>query len=424
MTIAADAENPTQEKRQWKAHAAVRLATVGDQMLVALANFALTVSVGRAFGAEEVAAYGIGLSAGLMIQALQRHAIIIPLMLRAPARVLRRRGGIFAQHCMVLAAGVACGLSGLVLEELTDLPRFGCLIIAASAVSLLVYAELEFARAILVKLGRPFLLFGSSVWYAVVAAALSVASLHGLVSFDTVLAVLAAAMVVHALTLFTLAERFSMRLGLHLMASDARRYGGWALIATLTWSGYNHLPLFVLGAMAPPIHAAAFVATRSLSLQPLQILLRGLDIADKAMFAKCGNAPHSLAALQVTMKIAGVYAVAAGLFGGVASFFASDLVHLAYGDKFASSAPALLAWMPVSILISVALPFESLVYARQVFRSYYLVRAIGSIFAVALTVPLVAWGEIGAIAACGAGSLLAVTGTLLILLRGRRDDSR
>lgn len=424
MTIAADAENPVQEKRQWRSHAAIRVATVGDQMLVALANFALTVSVGRAFGAEEVAAYGIGLSAGLMIQALQRHAIIIPLMLRAPARVIRRRGGIFAQHSMVLAAGLACGLSGLVLEEVAGLPRFGCLIIAASAVSLLVYAELEFARAILVKLGRPFLLFGSSVWYAVVAAALTAASLNGLVSFDGVLALLAAAMMVHALILFTLAEEFSLRLGLQLLASDARRYGGWALIATLTWSGYNHLPLFVLGALAPPIHAAAFVATRSLSLQPLQILLRGLDIADKAMFAKCGNAPHSRAAFRLTMKLAGVYALAASLFGGVASFFASDLVHLAYGGKFASAGPALLAWMPVSILISIALPLESLVYARQVFRSYYLVRAIGSVMAVALTVPLIAWGEIGAIAACGAGALLAVTGTMFILLKGPRDDRR
>jgi hypothetical protein len=57
---------------------ATRFATVGDQMLVALANFWLTVAIGRAFHAEELAAYGIGLSAGLMVQALQRHAVVIP----------------------------------------------------------------------------------------------------------------------------------------------------------------------------------------------------------------------------------------------------------------------------------------------------------------------------------------------------------
>ena len=336
-------------------HAVTRLATICDQLLVALANFALTVSVGRAFGAEEVAAYGIGLSAGLLIQALQRHAIIIPLMLQPPARVRRWRGGIFAQHSLVLAAGLACGGVGLLLELFAGLPRFGCLIIAASSVSLFVYAEMEFARAILVKLDKPFLLFASAVWYAAVCVGLTVAALHHLVTFEGVLALLAAGMGVHALALFTLARGYSLLIGLHLLAVDSRRYGGWAMVAALTWSGYNHLPLFVLGALAPPIHAAAFVATRSL-LQPQYLLLRGLDIADKAMFAKAASAPHSREAFVTTMKLAGIYTAAASLYGGLASLFAEDLVRLAYGEKFSGFGPTLLAWVPVCLLTSVALP--------------------------------------------------------------------
>ncbi|HEY7647264.1 MAG TPA: hypothetical protein VH858_19630 [Hyphomicrobiales bacterium] len=416
MTIAAPQLNKAGLRFLFSHRLLTRFATVGDQMLVAVANFWLTISIGRAFGAEEVAAYGIGLSAGLMIQALQRHAIIIPLMLQPPARIARRRGGIFAQHCLVLGCIVLCALGVLTLSWLGGISRFGFLIAGASAVCLLVYAELEFARAVLVKLNRTSFLFGSAAWYALVSGALAWAAPHRLLSFDGLLAALAAGLLIHAAALFGLAGRFSLWEGGRLLAADIKRYGGWAVVATLTYSGYNHLPLFVLGALASPIHAAAFVATRSL-MQPLQILLRGLDIADKAMFAERAGAPQSRGALRLTIKLAVVYAMAAGVFGSIACLFADDLIDLAYGGKFSGFSPALIAWVPAYALLSVSLPFESLVYARQVFRSYYLVRGIGSAAAVALTVPLMPWAEVGAIAACSIGSLIAMAGTVFILLQ-------
>jgi O-antigen/teichoic acid export membrane protein len=416
MTIAAPHLNKTGSRSLLSRRLLTRFATVADQLLVALANFGLTISIGRAFGVEEIAAYGVGLSAGLMIQALQRHAIIIPLMLQPPARVARRRGGIFAQHCLVLGCLALCALGVLALSWLAGISRFGYLIVGASAVCLLVYAELEFARAILVKLDRTSFLFGSAAWYALISAALAWASLHQRVSFDGLLVALAAAMLIHAAALFALASRFSPREGIRLLIADIRRYGGWAVVATLTYSGYNHLPLFVLGAMASPIHAAAFVATRSL-MQPLQILLRGLDIADKAMFAERAGAPQSQSALRLTVKLASLYAMAASVFGTIACLFADNLIYLAYGGKFSGFGPALIAWVPAYALLSVSLPFESLVYARQAFRSYYLVRGIGSVIAVVLTVPLMPWAEVGAIVACSIGSLIAIAGTVFILLR-------
>jgi O-antigen/teichoic acid export membrane protein len=109
--------------------------------------------------------------------------------------------------------------------------------------------------------------------------------------------------------------------------------------------------------------------------------------------------------------------MAAGVFGSIACLFADDLIDLAYGGKFSGFSPALIAWVPAYALLSVSLPFESLVYARQVFRSYYLVRGIGSAAAVALTVPLMPWAEVGAIAACSIGSLIAMAGTVFILLQ-------
>jgi O-antigen/teichoic acid export membrane protein len=418
MTIAIDAESRSLAGRRWAGHAITRLATVGDQLLVALANFGLTVSIGRAFGAEDVAAYGIGLSVGLMVQALQRHAVLIPLMLLPPARVARRRGAIFAEHALVLASVFLLTLAGMALAPLLGISGYGRLILAASAVCLLNYVQLEFARAILVKLERPWSLIASASWYTGVSAALALASLHHLISFEGLLIALATAMVIHAAALFTLARGFALWRGLMLFTADFRQYGGWAVVATITYSGYSHLPLFILGALAPPIHAAVFVATRGL-LQPLQILLRGFDLADKAGFAERSGAPHSPGAFRLTLKLAAFYAATAGLFGLAAGFFADELVRLAYGQKFAGFEAALIAWVPVYVLLSVSLPFESLVYARQVFRDYYIVRGIGSIAGIALTVPLMPWVEVGAIAACGIGCLIAILGTIYILLRGQ-----
>jgi O-antigen/teichoic acid export membrane protein len=418
MTIALEAETRRIARRQRIGHALTRLATISDQLLIALANFALTISIGRSFKAEEVAAYGIGLSAGLMIQALQRHAILIPLMLQHPAKATRRESGIFATHGLVLVCVVLFGVGGLAMAALIDLSRFSFLIVAASAVCLLVYVELEFARAILVKINRPSLLFVSAGWYALIAAVLAWASLQHRMGFEGVLAAIAAAMLIHAAALFTLPRSISLTQGLRLLSADIRAYGAWAVVATLTYSGYNHLPLFVLGAMAPPIHSAAFVATRSL-MQPLQILLRGLDVADKAMLAK--QAAGQRSAFALTIKLASVYALAASFFGGVACLFSDELVHLAYGEKFAGFGPALLAWVPAYVLVSVSMPFESLVYKRQVFRSYYLVRGISSVVAVLLTIPLMPWAEVGAISACSVGSLIAVLGTVFILTREPRQ---
>jgi O-antigen/teichoic acid export membrane protein len=310
-------------------------------------------------------------------------------------------------------AGIAFAVATLI--GATRYPR---LILAATAVCLVVYLQLEFARAFLVKLGRPWLLLASAAWYAGVSAVLVLAALAHRIDYETLLAVLGAAMVMHALGLVGAAGAPRLRQGLRLLAADLRRYGGWATVATATYAGYNHVPLLILGALLAPLHAAAFVATRSL-MQPLQILLRGLDVADKSGFSQGAGAPRERAALRFTLRLAVLYAAVAGLFGAAMAFFADRLVVLAYGAKFADAAPALIAWVPVYVVLSITMPLESLVYARRDFRLYYLIRGIASLLAIAAALPLVTrFAETGAIAACGIGWLVAVAGTVILLKRG------
>lgn len=401
-------------------YTATRFATISDQVLVATANFALTLTIGRAYSAQELAAYGIGLSIALMAQGLQRHAIIIPLMLQPAESAFRRRGDIAAQQFVVLALALIVGGALLGGTELGGLSHYGKLIIASSLVCLVVYLELEFTRAVLVKLDLAVLLLFSAGWYATVCACLAAAALLGLLEFPALLALLCAAMLLHAAALVVVIGSFALARGFRLLQISVKRYGGWSAIATATYAGYNHVPLLILGVLGAPIQTAAFVATRSL-MQPLQILLRGLDIADKSAFSESAGSPSERDAFRHTMKLAGLYACIAGAFSLVAGAWADELVSLAYGTKFSGLGAVLIAWIPAYVLLSVTMPLESLVYARQSFRSYFIVRGIASVLAIALTAPLVlGLGAIGAISACSFGWLIAVAGTVWLLARESR----
>lgn len=401
-------------------YAGTRLATISDQVVVSVANFGLMLAIGRAYSAEELASYGIGLSIGLMLQGWHRHVVLIPLMLQANEHVRRWRGGIVGQQFMVLTLALAAGGPLLAVTETVDLSHYGRLIVGASVVCLITYMELEFARAVLVKLGRTVLLLANGGWYALVVSLLAAAALTHHLEYWMLLAGLGAAMLLHFAAITTLIGGFALGQGFRLFVADCGKYGWWSAIATATNAGYNHVPLLVLGALAAPIHAAAFVATRSL-MQPLQILLRGLDIADKSSFVKGAGAPHQPSALRHTMRLAALYACAAGLFGLIIGIWADEIIALAYGSKFVDLGPVLIAWIPVTILISLSMPFESLVYTRQEFRSYYLIRGAASVLAIALSVPLImAFAETGAIIACAVGWFVTVAGTMMLFVWNKR----
>jgi O-antigen/teichoic acid export membrane protein len=397
--------------------AQTRIATVGDQLIVALTNFALTLAIGRIYSAEEFAAYGIGVSIALMVQGLQRHAITIPLMLQPAAIVTRRARSVVGEQAIALVMALGCALLCLWAASLVGISRYATLIVASSAVLLLVYFQLEFTRAFLVKIGKPWLLLASAGWYCVVAGVAAAGALWRAVPYEALLAILAAAMVLQAVAVMAVAGTPRLQRGWLLLWRDLRRYGGWAAAATLTYTGYNHVPLLLLGALAAPRHAAAFVAARS-QQQPLQILLRGFDIADKSRFAERAHGVAGESPLRFTLRLAALYAGIAILFGALIVAFAGPIIELAYGAKFAGDSAALIAWVPVYVFLSVTLPLESLVYARNAFAPYFAVRGLASIVAIAVAFPLIRhFAEVGAIAACAIGWLIAAAGTALVLLR-------
>jgi O-antigen/teichoic acid export membrane protein len=403
---------------------ALKAATVGDQVVVSVTNFVLTLVIGRVFSAEEFAAYGIGLSIGLALQGLQRHTLTIPLMLEPEGRVRRRVTAFSASQLILLVIAMFGAALTLGILSSVETGRFSELVVIASLVCLVVYLQLEFARAYLVKIGRPWLLLASAGWYAFVVGVLSLAALAGRLDYLPMLGALTGAMLIHAAVVLTIAGAPKLRKGARLLAADMRRYGGWSAVAVATYSGYNHVPLFILGAIAAPIHAAAFVATRSL-LQPLQILLRGFDVADKSAFARAADEPFSHRAFFFTLKLVALYASVGAVFGIAVFLLADQIIGLAYGPKFSHASAALIAWVPAYMFMSVTMPLESLVYARKAFTGYFVIRGVASLIAIAASIPLIMlYADVGAIAACTLGWFLAVIGTIAFLARGTQAGAR
>jgi O-antigen/teichoic acid export membrane protein len=416
VTSAAADFAQTRTPKGWR-HAAVRFATVGDQVIVALTNFGLTLAVGRAFGAAELAAYGMGLSIALMVQGLQRHAVTIPLLLKPAVRVERRRGGVVAAQAIVLLIALAVTGVAFLIARAVGASYLAQSTLLASAVCLVVYLQLEFARAFLTKIGRAGVLVGGALFYGLAATALALAALMQWISFEAMLIALGSAMLLHSVAVLAIGRAFSLHGGVRALKADIKRYGGWAVAATATYAGYNHIPLLIVGAIAAPIHAAVFVAARSL-LQPLQILLRGFDVVDKSAFAELSARPYSQRTARFTLKLAALYALIGAAIGVVVALGAEQWMTLAYGQKFSGYGGALLAWVPAYILLSVSTPLESLVYARKVFREYFAIRGLASVVAIAAAFPLSAnYGGVGAIMACAIGWFVAVTGTGLLLMR-------
>ena len=416
MTIATEFQDRAAGRLRL-ARLVTRFATIGDQMLVALANFWLTVAIGRAFHAEELASYGIGLSAALMVQGLQRHTIVIPLMLEPKLRVTKRCGALIGQHWIFLAVIMALIGSGMATAATLGATSYVLHIIAAWGATLIVYSELDFSRAIFIKLDKPLGLLAGAAFYAVFCGGLGFAALSHWLDFPQLLALLAAAMTGHAVAVSVKVGAFSLVRGWAVLRNNLRRYGAWSLVAAGTYTGYTHFPLFLLGSIAEPIHAATFVATRSI-MQPLQILLRGLDLADKAVFAEKASAPYSNAAFLAMLKLTGLYTIAGGVFSLMVALFAEPLLQLIYGQKFVGAGSSLIVWGPTFILLSCTMPVESLVYARRSFAGYYIARAAGSGLAISLAAPLIFhFAENGAILACAAGALVATAGSIILLHR-------
>jgi len=397
-----------------------RLLPVFDQILFAASNFIIAIVLARNYSVETVAAYGIGLSVALILQAMQRHVIIIPLNVTKKIKNDKNARTWLGTHfissgCMLSFVGVPCALATqLLMQEYVNL-------IALSILALtIVYMQAEFARAFLIATNRTAYVAVPALFQFFAVLYIAGFGFDDPYGYLKILSLLVSVSIISALFLVLLTGGPEWIHGDRLLRRLMKKYAGWGTTGVLASSGYNHVPLFILGIYAAPIQTAAFVMMRNL-LQPSQVLLRGLDIVDKRKVGAM-RYQNSNSMQRKAFRFCLAYGSFAALYGIAITVSGEQLAGLVYGIEYSGFAYLLIPWAGIYILMAMLFPLESLAYASNKTNAYYSIRIVAGITATGLSFPLV-WnfGALGAVICCLIGWLITVGGTSWLLSRSETN---
>ncbi|MGI9350912.1 MAG: lipopolysaccharide biosynthesis protein [Rhizobiaceae bacterium] len=393
-----------------------RLFPIFDQVLFAATNFSLAIILARYHSPEVVAAYGLGLSVALVLQAIQRHVIIIPLNLRKKVKNEKLSRTWLGTHfiatgCMLSFVGVFCSLATqLLMKEYVNLVAFSVLAL------IIIYMQAEFGRAFLIAINQTKFVIVPAIFQISAVSYIAYFGVQDPYAYIKILAILVAASTASAFLLVTLVGSPEWVFGDRHLRRLIRKYARWGSLGVLASAGYNHVPLLILGVFASPLQAAAFITMRNL-LQPSQVLMRGLDIVDKR---KVGGFRYTdtTAMYRKADQLVLAYGLLAAAYALVINLGGEWLSGVVYGEGYRVFADLLVPWAVIYVLMAMLFPLESLAYASDKIKSYYTIRIFAGVAATMMAFPLI-WNlhAMGAVIACLIGWVITVGGTYWMLKR-------
>lgn len=379
-----------------------RVLAILDQSFVSAANFVLAVALARLYLPADFAGYGIGLGIALTLGGAYRTSFAVPNALLEERTYKVRAKGLSAQHIMVLGS----------IQMLALLAFFGahCLgegeLVQASLLSLVavvpLYLSLENDRIFALRSGWILLPGLLSAGMASMMAVAILCAWQFELSFFTVLTLLAVTTTSKTLVASLLPGVPDFRHGVCVLRHRLRHTVGWTMVGTVASAGYSHAPQWILAMFAPTINVAAYTAMRT-PLQPMQIIVRSLDIVDKVAFSRIARTNRDARRRHVKRSF-GLYLGMAAALMLTLVVFASPLVRLILGERYLVFVPTLYVWGVSFVLQLSTAPLETLVYDARQYRAYAMAQLVGGATAVAIAVPLSIVGQdFGAAAACVVG---------------------
>ena len=302
-------------------------------------------------------------------------------------------------------------LGGCFLFDASELSTAAALATLACG---LTYMQADFDRMLQVKrdlvIGPAIL----SAAYFLVNALTCAAVVFLKMPFWAAMLVLAGFGLTKAGVVMALTSRPNLVWGARFLWHDLRVRAKFSFTGSLAYAGYNHIPLVILAASAPPVQAAAFVAMRSLA-QPLQTIIRALDIADKNTIREqaAGSTSGLRAVFWKTQAMyLGVVAVVLALIAVAAPY----LVRLAYGHQYDGMESLAIWHCSIAALLAFMLPIESLVNILKIYRQHLVWRALSAAAGIGLSLALCkTWGAYGAATATAAGWIIAIFGGAFVI---------
>jgi O-antigen/teichoic acid export membrane protein len=386
----------------------LRLSVFLDQMVFSASNFLLTISIARAYDNSTLASYGVGLSLALSIQCAQRAIYIVPFALLSTRVARKVIAGRVAEHIIMLTILFPFLLvAAFVLSKTTMESVLSTFL--ASVFCALLYFGLEFERMALIKCGHIWLpLICSNFYLATVGL---IAFFARQMSFGMSITILCVFCVVKSVFVLLFVARPRWRWGYRMLKRDMRIYAPWSVMGALYYTGFNQVPFLILAATREPAQAAALIAIRSLT-QPLQILIRSLDIVDKHSLTdeSAGTADGIRATFWRTFISYACIGLAAVV---VMAVFRQPILRLAYGTKFQAFSLLLPLWGLFSVILAINLPIESIVNISRKFNSSTVWRLLSALLGAGLAFALCPlWGAYGAALATVFGALFTVIGSM------------
>jgi O-antigen/teichoic acid export membrane protein len=365
-----------------------------DQALFSASNFMLSIGLVRVFHETEYAGYGIALAIAMLIQAVQR-GFNIQASLLSSEQFSHKARALLGAHVIMLSVALVIPLIAYVCLRGAGVRALTSDIAAATVACVAIFFQIDVNRIFLIKRDRQ--VWSLAVSALVLASYIAVIALGytGAITFQQGMLGLAVSLVAVSAAIAWRGIRADFREGWRELLNDLKAVIAWTTFGTAASTAYSALPVFLLGALQAPIYTAGYVATRNL-LQPLQVLVRGFDIADKHLFS--GRTDRNDFRSGVMWPIIRNM-LASLLYAMPVYVFAEPLLTLVYGQKLAAFAPALQFWTVVFIVMSPILPLESIIYDRRGAKGYSIGIIICGIATSAAIYPLVhTWSVTGAIA--------------------------
>jgi len=397
---------------------------LADQFVVSGANFAVTVIVGRACGANELGVYALAYTFVVLILCAQESLILTPYTVYWHRLSRRDRPGYTGSvltHYTLLAALVAgcAALCGGGMLAATGWRRIAALMLVLAAVvpvallrdfvRRLAYAQLRVFTALALDVTVAVLQIGGLIGLAIVGV-LSPGSAYVVMGVSGAVAVAG----------WFLLGRPALTVRREKVLPDLRRnwsFGRWDFAALMTLmlqlSVVPWMLALVLGTHAAGIYAAC-ISIVSLARPVIQGVSNVLVPRAALAFAEGGR----LEVRRVAAKTTRLVALAMTLFCGGVMLVGAELVSLLYGGEYADC-QAIVAVLALAVLCS-ALGTAAYDGLRAIERPDVNFKAnlLGlATTAVSCSALMVAWGVLGAAAGLLAGYALTAAVRWVVFLR-------
>lgn len=376
----------------------------------------------RTLAPAEWGVLSFALASVLMVQGLQRAAVILPMVNQCatPEGLRLHQSSWFRMQ--LIATGVSIGLLALV----ASLPVYSenhAWIARSAAIAAVLIGPVyfyEFNRRLLILQGRQPLLVRIAVAYAVALCIGAAVIFHWHISsVVAILAVYLSGQLVGSLGTAAMLGKPSLRMTWSsVQIGENLRFAHWALLSSLAFSGYNFAIQGMLGAFGGPSAVGLFNAARNF-VQPVNTLIQAMDSVDKPrtskMYAESGMPGLYTAvfgSLRWLLLMGGPFAAAMAFFGG-------DLLVMVYGQQYDGHQGLMVAWALAAAIMLAAHPIETGLLVKRAPKQLFISRLIASVVALTLgylTIP--GMGAVGAVLSFASGwALAAVIGFLFLRVK-------